>query len=115
MVFRRWRHLFAFLGSVLVLELAGLILTELLHRPRPFDVTAAGRWRGYAMPSVTVAVVAFVVVGILSMLVAPGRPRSIGAVIGGIVVAIVIAAACCSASTTPSTSSSPWRSASSFR
>jgi tRNA A-37 threonylcarbamoyl transferase component Bud32 len=91
MVLRRWRHLFAFLGSVLVLELAGVVLSELMHRPRPFDVTAAGRWRGYSMPSVTVAVVAFVVVGILSMLVVPGRPRSIGAVIGGVVVGVVIA------------------------
>jgi tRNA A-37 threonylcarbamoyl transferase component Bud32/membrane-associated phospholipid phosphatase len=91
MVFRRWRHVFAFLGSVLVLELAGLVLTELLHRPRPFDVTAAGRWRGYSMPSVTVAIVALVVVGILSMLVVPGRPRSIGAVIGGVVIGLVIA------------------------
>ncbi|MET0911311.1 MAG: phosphatase PAP2 family protein, partial [Ilumatobacteraceae bacterium] len=90
-VFRRWRHLFAFLGSVLVLELAGLILTELLHRPRPFDVTAAGRWRGYSMPSVTVGVVALVVVGVLSMLVVPGRPRSIGAVIGAVVLGLVIA------------------------
>jgi len=90
MVLRRWRHVFAFLGSLLVLELAGVVLTELLHRPRPFDVTAAGRWRGYSMPSVTVAVVAFVLVGILSMLVVPGRPRSIGAVIGGVAVALVI-------------------------
>jgi tRNA A-37 threonylcarbamoyl transferase component Bud32/membrane-associated phospholipid phosphatase len=89
MVLRRWRHLFAFLGSLLVLELAGLLLSQLLTRPRPFDVTAAGRWRGYSMPSVTVAIVAFVVVGVLSMLVVPGRPRSIGAVIGGIVVALV--------------------------
>ena len=43
MVFRRWRHLFTFVGSVLVLELLGVV--HLQHGspgPRPFDVTIIG-------------------------------------------------------------------------
>ena len=74
-VFKRWRHLFTFLGSV--------------HRARgarhPADrrVPAApalrrhdiGRWQGFSLPSATAAVVSFTVVGIIYMLVVPGRPR----------------------------------------
>src|SRR4051812_9094263 len=49
-VFRRWRHLFTFLASVLVLELGGLLLLEAYSRPRPYDVTTIGRWQGYSLP-----------------------------------------------------------------
>jgi membrane-associated phospholipid phosphatase len=90
MVLRRWQHLFAFVGGVLVLELAGLLVTVGLHRPRPFDVTAAGRWKGYSMPSPYIGIACLVVVGIAYMLVVPGRPRTIAKTIGAVVVALIV-------------------------
>ncbi len=48
-VFRRWRQLFTFLGSVLVVEFVGMGLITAFHRPRPFDVAIIGRWQGFAI------------------------------------------------------------------
>ena len=79
---RRWRHLFTFLGSVLVLQVIGLKLIAAFARPRPYDVTIIGRWQGYSLPSATPAIVSFTVVGIIYMLVVPGRPRVIAKTFG---------------------------------
>jgi hypothetical protein len=76
MVFKRWRHLFTFLGSVIVLEVIGGIVYDTFARPRPYDVTIIGRWAGASMPSPPVAVLAIVLVGIVYGLVVPGRPRT---------------------------------------
>ena len=81
-VFRRWRHLFTFLGTVVLLVLIGGLLIDAYTRPRPYDVTTIGRWEGSSLPSATVAVVGFTVVGFLYALVVPGRPRNIGKAIG---------------------------------
>ena len=76
-VFRRWRHLFTFVGSVLALELLGGFLYDAFARPLPYDVTVIGLWRGFSYPSVPVAVLTFIVVGIVCTLVVPGRPRGL--------------------------------------
>jgi tRNA A-37 threonylcarbamoyl transferase component Bud32/membrane-associated phospholipid phosphatase len=81
-VFRRWRHLFTFLGSVMVLEVIGLTMIDAYSRPRPYDVTAIGRWRGFSLPSATAAVVTFTIVGAIYTMTVPGRPRQIAKVIG---------------------------------
>jgi membrane-associated phospholipid phosphatase/tRNA A-37 threonylcarbamoyl transferase component Bud32 len=88
-VFRRWRHLFTFLGSVIVLQLLGLLLIEAYSRPRPYDVTTIGRWHGYSLPSATCAIVGFTVIGVLYSIVVPGRPRTIGKVVGAVVLGLV--------------------------
>src|SRR5215207_4923910 len=77
MVFRRWRHLFTFLAAIVVLEIVGGpdILYHQFHRPRPYDVTAIGRWAGYSFPSPPVGVLAAVLVGVAYSLVPAGRPR----------------------------------------
>src|SRR5215207_7067446 len=76
MVFRRWRHLFTFLASIVVLELVGGdILYRNFPRPRPYDVTAIGRWAGYSFPSPPVGVLAAVLVGVAYALVPAGRAR----------------------------------------
>ena len=74
-VFRRWRHLFTFLGSYLVLAAIGSILVNNVARPRPFGVTIIGRWGGFSMPSPPVAVLSLILIGIVYSLVVPGRPR----------------------------------------
>jgi len=76
-VSRRWRHLFTFLGSVMVLEIIGRIVYEGFARPRPFDVVTLGRWAGFTFPAPPVAVVTIIGIGIVYALAPAGRPRSI--------------------------------------
>jgi tRNA A-37 threonylcarbamoyl transferase component Bud32/membrane-associated phospholipid phosphatase len=92
MVFKRWRHLFTFLGSVVVLEVIGLFIYERFTRPRPYDVTVIGRWAGASMPSPPVAVVAIVLVGIVYSVVVPGRPRTLAKWIVAAILGLFIAA-----------------------
>ena len=86
MVFRRWRHLFTFLASFVVLEVIGSIIYENFSRPRPYDVTAIGRWAGYSFPSPPVGVLAAVLVAMVYSLVPPGRPRRWAKVAAGVAV-----------------------------
>ena len=82
-VFRRWRHLFTFLGSVVVLEVhRARSLINGYTRPRPYDVTIIGRWQGFSLPSAPAAIVSFTVVGIIYMLVVPGTPATIAKCVG---------------------------------
>jgi tRNA A-37 threonylcarbamoyl transferase component Bud32/membrane-associated phospholipid phosphatase len=90
-VFKRWRHLFVFLGAILVLEILTYQMTIALARPRPLGVEIIGVWDGFATPSRPVASFAGTLVGMLYSLVVPGRPRNIGKWIAG--VAIVTLAA----------------------
>jgi membrane-associated phospholipid phosphatase/serine/threonine protein kinase len=87
-VFRRWRHLFTFLGSLVVLAIVGgKLLYGPVARPRPYDVTTIGRWGGYSFPSPPVAVLLVFLLGIVYSLVVRGRPRSMAkAVVAAIVV-----------------------------
>ena len=41
-VFRRWRHLFVFLGAIIVLELLAYQIGLGIGRPRPLGVTILG-------------------------------------------------------------------------
>lgn len=89
---RRWRHLFTYLGSLLAVSVVGLSLIGTIARPRPFDVTIVGRWRGYSLPSATAAIVSITVVGIVYMVVVPGRPRRIAKALGLVAVVSVVTA-----------------------
>ncbi len=73
--FRRWRHLFTFLASILVMELIGLLLYDAFSRPRPYDVTTIGRWAGFSSPSPPVVVFAAVLVAVIYSLVPAGVAR----------------------------------------
>jgi tRNA A-37 threonylcarbamoyl transferase component Bud32/membrane-associated phospholipid phosphatase len=92
MVFRRWRHLFTFVGSVLLLELTGLFLYSQYPRPRPFDVTIIGTWRGWSFPSAPVAVVTIIAVGIIYSMVVPGRARTVAKSVAFVVIGLVTVA-----------------------
>ena len=48
MVFRRWRHLLVFMGSVLFLGIAGNLIYHALSSPRPYGVPIIASWAGYA-------------------------------------------------------------------
>ena len=87
--FRRWRHLFTYLGATIVLQVSGVLLIAAYERPRPYDVTTIGRWQGFALPSAPMAIVSFVVVSVTYALVVPGRPRTIAKAVGtGVVLAV---------------------------
>lgn len=90
--FRRWRHLFTYVASVFALELAGLFLVSEFSRPRPYDVTVIGRWRGFALPSATAIVVSFTVIGVIYTMVVPGRARTIAKVVGAAIIAMFVSA-----------------------
>jgi membrane-associated phospholipid phosphatase len=76
MVFRRWRHLLVFLGSVLFLEQIGIVIYNGLSRPRPYGVQIIAGWAGYAGGSPPVAVLTITLMGVVYCLAVPGRPRS---------------------------------------
>ncbi|HEX5588415.1 MAG TPA: hypothetical protein VFZ17_13965 [Acidimicrobiia bacterium] len=90
-VFKRWRHLFTYLGAVLVLELIGDLIYYAYARPRPYGVTTIGRWSGYSFPASPVAVLALVIIGIVYALVVPGRARNAAKLVGAVVLGLFTA------------------------
>ena len=65
LVFKRFRHLLIFIGSIL---LTGLLITELslfFARARPIGVNIIGHWQGASMPSKPVAAAAATAIGIV--------------------------------------------------
>ena len=74
-VFRRWRHLFVFIGAIIVLELLTYQLGLGIGRPRPLGVTILASWTGYSMPSQPVAGLAITLIGMAYTLVVPGKHR----------------------------------------
>jgi tRNA A-37 threonylcarbamoyl transferase component Bud32 len=92
MVFKRWRHLFTYVGAIFVVEIIGEWLYFDYARPRPFGVTTIGSWSGYSFPAPTVAITALVVIGVTYTLVVPGRARNIAKVAGAVFLAVFAAA-----------------------
>jgi tRNA A-37 threonylcarbamoyl transferase component Bud32/membrane-associated phospholipid phosphatase len=92
LVFKRFRHFFVFLGSILAV---GWVTTELslfFVRARPVGVEILGHWQGSSMPSRPVASLAVTLIGICYSLVPPGRSRTVAkwtsaVLIGALVVA----------------------------
>jgi tRNA A-37 threonylcarbamoyl transferase component Bud32 len=76
MVFRRWRHLLVYLGGLAVLTIVGLILLDLVPRPRPYGVTIIASWGGFSTLSPPVASLTATLVGIAYTIAVPGRVRS---------------------------------------
>jgi membrane-associated phospholipid phosphatase/tRNA A-37 threonylcarbamoyl transferase component Bud32 len=77
-VFRRWRHLFVWLGVALLVVALVEAVTTVVQRPRPYDVEILGDWSGFSMPSLPMTVLALFLVGTLYALVPPGRYRTVG-------------------------------------
>ena len=76
MIFRRWRHLLVFMGSLFFLEIVGTWIYEALSRPRPYDVPVIASWAGYSGGSPPVAVLTIILMGIVYCLAVPGRART---------------------------------------
>jgi tRNA A-37 threonylcarbamoyl transferase component Bud32/membrane-associated phospholipid phosphatase len=78
LAFRRWRHLFTFLGAIIAVEVVSYQLSIALARPRPFGIRILAGWEGFSMPSRPVASVAVTLVGVLYTLVIAGKQRAVG-------------------------------------
>lgn len=87
-VFRRWRHLIVFLGSIIVLESLAALIAVVFYRARPFDVTILTGWAGPSLPSRTTASLAVTLVGIAYTLIVPGRPRDVAKWVIGVVLSL---------------------------
>src|SRR6266704_3542705 len=76
MIFRRWRHLLVFLGSLFFLVIVGQWIYFGLSRPRPYGVSIIDSWGGYSAPSPPVMLLTIFLMGAVYGLVVPGRPRA---------------------------------------
>jgi tRNA A-37 threonylcarbamoyl transferase component Bud32/membrane-associated phospholipid phosphatase len=77
-IFRRWRHLFVWVGAGLVVDALADSVAHSILRPRPVGIEILGGWKGYAMPSLPMAMLAAFLVSTLYALVPAGRPRAAG-------------------------------------
>jgi len=77
-VFKRWRHLFVFLGTVIVVTWLVGQLPLFVPRARPLGVEIIGSWKGFAAPSSTVASASITGLGVVYTLLEAGRIRQIG-------------------------------------
>jgi tRNA A-37 threonylcarbamoyl transferase component Bud32 len=86
-IWRRWRHLLVWLGSGLLVITAAGAVTEVVQRPRPLGIEILGPWKGYAMPSLPLAVLATFLTCTLYALVPAGRLRERGKLIAALLIA----------------------------
>jgi tRNA A-37 threonylcarbamoyl transferase component Bud32 len=92
LVLRRWRHLLVWFVAVL---LGGQLiegLAMITRRPRPFGVELQSSWGGWALPSVQVAYLTAILIGVLYTLVPEGRWRNNGKwVAAGLITLVAVA------------------------
>jgi tRNA A-37 threonylcarbamoyl transferase component Bud32/membrane-associated phospholipid phosphatase len=81
--FRRWRHLLAFLISVVAVEAAVYELSILVAVARPVGVGILGSWSGFSFPSAPVAALTVTLVGMAYALLPAGNVRSRGMRVAG--------------------------------
>jgi tRNA A-37 threonylcarbamoyl transferase component Bud32/membrane-associated phospholipid phosphatase len=94
LVFRRFRHLFVFIGATLAVIAVNAVLVFVFVRPRPVGVEILGDWTGFAHPSRPVAVLTATLMSMLYSLAPQGRLRqlgklAIGVLVGALSVALV--------------------------
>jgi tRNA A-37 threonylcarbamoyl transferase component Bud32 len=88
---RRWRHLAVWLGAGVLVANGGSAIGETIQRPRPLGIEILGPWKGFAMPSLPVVVLAAFLVCTLYSNVPAGRPRQVGKLIVTAVLVAVVA------------------------
>jgi tRNA A-37 threonylcarbamoyl transferase component Bud32 len=78
LVLRRWRHLIVWLVVVSLGSILTVVLAAIARRPRPFGVDLQASWGGWALPSLQVAFLTAILMGVLYTLVPEGRWRNTG-------------------------------------
>jgi tRNA A-37 threonylcarbamoyl transferase component Bud32/membrane-associated phospholipid phosphatase len=92
LVLRRWRHLLVWFVAA---ELGGFLtfgLAVIVRRPRPFGVDLRSSWGGWALPSLQVAFLTAICMGVLYTLVPEGRWRNLGKwLVAGLITLVALA------------------------
>jgi tRNA A-37 threonylcarbamoyl transferase component Bud32 len=92
LVVRRFRHLFVFIGTTLLVIATSTFMSYVFLRPRPLGIEILGDWTMFADPSRPVAVLTATLVGMLYALVPQGRVRQLGKlVVAAVVTALAVA------------------------
>ena len=92
LIWRRWRHLFVWIGTMFLVSELRRLAAGLIERPRPLGVPIIDSWQGFAMPSRPVAVLAATLVNVLYALVPAGRLRDRGKLVAGGLLGVVVLA-----------------------
>jgi tRNA A-37 threonylcarbamoyl transferase component Bud32 len=77
-LFKRWRHLFVFISTVLVVTWLVAVMQQAVPRARPLGVRIIGSWHEFSFPSATVAAAAITLIGVLYTVLPAGNPRRVG-------------------------------------
>ncbi len=89
LLFKRWRHLVAFVAVVLVFQPLLLALSNQVARPRADDIEILATWVEFASPSIPLAALTITLVGMTYALVVKGRGHGIALLVAAIVVLVV--------------------------
>ena len=81
--FKRFRHLFVFIGSLLLVGWLTTQLSLVFVRARPLGIEILGHWQGSAMPSKPVAALAVTLIAMIYSLITPGRYRNLSKWVAG--------------------------------
>jgi tRNA A-37 threonylcarbamoyl transferase component Bud32/membrane-associated phospholipid phosphatase len=92
LAFRRFRHLFAFLGCVLLTSWVVDGISAVFARTRPEGIEILGSWSGYSHPSRPLAAVAVVCIGMIYVVFPRGRLRAWAKVIAATQLVLLVAA-----------------------
>ena len=76
-IVRHWRHLFAFLGSIVIAMFISRSMSFAVSRPRPVDIEIIGNWEGFAHPSLPVTDLGVTLVAGALALIPLGRWRDL--------------------------------------
>src|SRR5215216_4961994 len=92
LVLRRWRHLLMWFVAVELGRILTVDLATIARRPRPFGVDLRSSWGGWALPSLQVAFLTAILMGVLYTLVPEGRWRNLGKwLVAGLITLVALA------------------------
>jgi tRNA A-37 threonylcarbamoyl transferase component Bud32 len=77
LAYKRFRHAFVYIGTLLVVGWVATTVSWLIFRPRPIGIDILARWEGSAHPSLPAAALAVTLLGVIYCVIPPGRTRSI--------------------------------------
>ena len=92
LVYKRFRHLVVFLGSLLVVGGLSTGLSNFFVRARPVGVEILGEWEGTALPSRPVAALAVTLVGLMYAVIVPGVWRNRAKIAVGVILGVLVVA-----------------------
>lgn len=87
--FKRWRHLVAFVGLILVVQPLLFALSNQMARPRADGIEILATWVEFASPSIPVAALTLTLAGMIYALVVKGRGRGIALLVASLIVVVV--------------------------